>query len=578
MGTIYANDSVRIKRKKIINASGIMDGHAHHSSGACCPIPLVYAQIEENTLGAYPTTVYGMRTREWMEWFIANLGRFKAGVRIQKLSTFEMGNLLAGLNKQTFANIVSSMDFADEFVVKEGSVQIATPMIIATMDMERAHIAGYEGQTIYHEEEGKLFYYERISGGNAEREGRKVDLSHEIVENKIDKTMFLKLKKWRFQYEETRSAAIKNPLHLMPLYFYDPRRFSRPSGTPFPESKDYGAWDEIFNCIATETNADIWAGVKVYPSLGHKPLDELCEYLPEFYCRCEKDKIPILTHCSPGGMTTHEAQHYMDFDIQNGELCLKRQAARQMQQNKIMLLTRKPASNATGCPTEWQGTIDKYRRFPFDYFFKNYVHPEAWRPVLENFPDLHLCLAHFGGDEWRRGPISAWTNSPPGDWIKSTIDLTMKYKNVYTDISCLNLDNELSDDNNEGRKVRNTLSKMLYWMRDRDDYKHLRNKVIFGTDWYLTHLTRTDDGAEYGNYCRDFKKFIDQIDSTFWIRFTLVNPWLCYSMSKKKLEMMKKFLQNAGADKKALTEQYEKLLKLDDEVSRIKEQLENWDF
>ncbi len=34
MGTIYANDAVRIKVKKIIVAHGIMDGHAHHNSGA----------------------------------------------------------------------------------------------------------------------------------------------------------------------------------------------------------------------------------------------------------------------------------------------------------------------------------------------------------------------------------------------------------------------------------------------------------------------------------------------------------------------------------------------------------------
>jgi predicted TIM-barrel fold metal-dependent hydrolase len=340
---------------------------------------------------------------------------------------------------------------------------------------------------------------------------------------------------------------------------------------------DYGAWDEIFNFIATDTKPGIWAGAKMYPPLGHKPLDELCEYLPDFYHRCEKDKIPILTHCSPGGMTTHEAGHYMAFDIENGELCRKRQIARQKQREKITRLTGKPASNALGYTKEWGEATDKFRRFPFDYFFKNYVHPEAWRPVLENFPDLHLCLAHFGGDEWRRGPISEWTNSAPSEWIKSIIDLTKKYKNVYTDISCFNLEDELVEDNGEGKKVRNTLNKMLHWMRDRDEYKHLRNKVIFGTDWYLTHLTRSDEGAEYGHYCRDFKKLIDQVDSTFWIRFTLVNPWLCYTMSKSKLKNMKEALCDAGVDKPKTQKNLDLLLTLDDEVSRIKEQLARWD-
>jgi hypothetical protein len=118
---------------------------------------------------------------------------------------------------------------------------------------------------------------------------------------------------------------------------------------------------------------------------------------------------------------------------------------------------------------------------------------------------------------------------------------------------------------------------MLHWMRDKDEYKHLRNKVIFGTDWYLTHLTRADAGAEYGNYCREFKRMIDEVDPTFWIRFTLVNPWTCYSFTKETIRLMKKALQLEGADKKTLAERCDKLLALDDEVARIKGQLEQWD-
>jgi len=113
-------------------------------------------------------------------------------------------------------------------------------------------------------------------------------------------------------------------------------------------------------------------------------------------------------------------------------------------------------------------------------------------------------------------------------------------------------------------------------LRGRDNYRHLRNKIIFGTDWYLTHLTRSDDGAEYGNYCRDFKKLIDEVDSTFWIRFTLVNPWKCYSMSKEKLRWMAEALKKGGAKKNTLKKILNYLLKLDDEISRIREQLTKW--
>jgi hypothetical protein len=162
MGTIYANDAVRIKLKKIIVAHGIMDGHAHHNCGACCPLPLIYSQLEEGILKAYPTTVMCFRTREWCEATVSL--RYREGVRIQRLSTLEMGNFLAILNQLTYNGIRHSMEFADKHEAKPDVEPLATPMIIATMDMELAHIAGYEGQTIYHEEDGKLFYFERMSG------------------------------------------------------------------------------------------------------------------------------------------------------------------------------------------------------------------------------------------------------------------------------------------------------------------------------------------------------------------------------------------------------------------------------
>jgi len=63
------------------------------------------------------------------------------------------------------------------------------------------------------------------------------------------------------------------------------------------------------------------------------------------------------------------------------------------------------------------------------------------------------------------------------------------------------------------------------------------------------------------------------VDSTFWIRFTLVNPWECYSMSKEKLRWMAEALKKGGAKKNTLKKILNYLLKLGDEISRIKEQL-----
>jgi predicted TIM-barrel fold metal-dependent hydrolase len=575
MGRIYANDAVRLTIKKIIHATGILDGHAHHNSGANCPIPLIYAQVKESAFD--PSGKPWVQKRETLEWLISF--QFKEGVLIQKMSTFDMGNHLAQLNLLTYKNITRSMDFADWFPKeRKAGVQISTPLIIATMDMERAHIEGYSGQPIYHEEEGKLFFFRRKSGALPEREGKMIDLGHEIIVNKVDKSRTLKLQKWKRQSKDTSNVAVKNPLHMLPLYFYDPRRWNRESGTKMPHTMEFGAWDEIFKYIATDTFPGVWFGVKMYPPLGHKPLDEMCEYLPDFYHRCQKDKIPILTHCSPGGMTTHEAEFYREYDH---HISSTREAKKAIQRKKLQASlagTSLQPSNAEGAPVPWGESTDKKERFDQDYFFKRYVSPEAWRPVLENFPDLHICLAHFGGDEWRRGTLADWNDGPASDWINSTVDLTKKFKYCYTDISCFNLDNPLvGEDKNSGRTVRTTFNRMLHWMRDKDEYKHLRNKVIFGTDWYLTHLTRGDAGAEYGNYCREFKRMIDEVDPTFWIRFTLVNPWTCYSFTKEKLSNMKEALCDAGANKGNAKKALDKLWALDDEVARIKGQLEQWD-
>jgi hypothetical protein len=574
MARIYANDAVRIKLKKIINATGIMDGHAHHNSGATCPLPLIYTQVME-AKNIDVSDIPWAHNRESMELLISTL--YSEGVKIQKMSTFDMGNHLARLNKLTYANIVGSMDFADEFAKRQAGARISTPLVIATMDMERAHIAGYDGQTIYHEEDGKLFYFKRSSGAKAERDGKKIDLSYEIIENKGDKSKVLKLKKWAIQFEQTWKVACANPLHMLPLYFFDPRRFNRASGTVMPKIMEYGAWDKIFDYIATDTKSALWFGIKMYPSLGHKPFDELCEYLPEFYHRCQKAKIPILTHCSPGGMTSHEAEFYREFDHHNSSLHDAKKAVQYKKLLACLAGTGLQPSQAKGAPVPWGESADNKERFDMDYFFKYYVHPEAWRPVLENFPDLHINLAHFGGAEWTRGPLNEWDKGPASEWVKSIVDMTKKFKYCYTDISCFNLDAKIINEEHDDRTVRTTFNLILHWVRDKEEYKHLRDKVIFGTDWYLTHLTRSDEGAEYGNYCREFKRMIDQVDPTFWIRFTLVNPWTCYSITKEKLQNMKEALCDAGADEIKAQKALDKLLALDDEVTRIKGQLEQWD-
>ncbi len=528
-----------------------------------------------------------LRRRDVLETVLKTVG-FGNGVDTQRLTTVQIGEKVAEINKSVYRGLINSFDFCDLNLTQEHlenkDLQVISPMIVAPMDMEYAHIAGYGGITIYHGEKEDLFFYRRSSGkyiAQCERyDDKRVSLVHEY-----DKQKGLKLHKWQIQCEQTIDVAVKYPLQLFPLYFYDPRRWRFPSGKTIPESMEFGAWDEPFKQVASSNRPGVFIGFKMYPPLGHKPFDELCEYLPDFYDRCETERIPILTHCSPGGLFTHEASYYSEFDSYNEGIRLKGRVNQNRKLSELLLPQGRqvpPVKPGTETYVGFDRMIEKHRKHlpdqefnsRMDYFFKNYVHPEEWREVLRYFPDLQLCLAHFGGDEWRRGKIEEWqTDGVQSEWIKSIIDLTKEYANVYTDISCFNLDDTL--EHGDGT-VQDSLRVVLEQLDDKR-YYHLRHKIIFGTDWYLTMLNVTK-GGDYGNYCRKIKKFLDSIDRTLWIRFTLVNPWEFYGFGNSdKLEQMKKALVLQSADSKIANMNYLKLIEINKEVNEIKENLTDWD-
>lgn len=237
----------------------------------------------------------------------------------------------------------------------------------------------------------------------------------------------------------------------------------------------------------------------MYNPHGYKPLDP---HLPHmwrykidktecFYGRCEKLQIPLLVHCSPGGMTTHEAIFYHQLDGVD--------------------LSTIPART----------TIGYDPRSPVGYFYDNYVHPRNWRPVLAKFPKLRICLAHFGGDEWANTGLKS-------DWIEEIASLTKDYDNVYTDMSCFDLQEE-----NE-KKSFVEFFKLL--RNGEKKYLHLRDKVMFGSDWFLTLLLGDPQDilrpTDYIKYCKLFYETLKK-EANYkyqWYRMSLVNPVEFYGL------------------------------------------------
>jgi len=275
------------------------------------------------------------------------------------------------------------------------------------------------------------------------------------------------------------------------------------------------------------------------PPLGFRPFDEFCEHLPRFYKECEDKEIPILAHCVPGGITAYEADYYPDKTDER----IDKNKERHDMIRKEGLST---CQSATLCSCMYYGdehviVDDKYD--DLDYFYRNYGHPRNWIPVLEYFPNLRLCLSGFGGNsEWQ---MADWSDNdaplPTRQWIRCIIELTAKYNNVYADVSGLNIYDE---------KIRNGLLEMLKLIQDdeNDEFRHLRNKLIFGTDWYLTYLTDVANGGtgvngwedvrhSYSSYCREFKNLFYAADKEgkgkLWERVSLINPRSFYAMSQE---------------------------------------------
>lgn len=126
-------------------------------------------------------------------------------------------------------------------------------------------------------------------------------------------------------------------------------------------------------------------GIKIYPPLGFDPWPDDKETLEKhryLYSFCQRNRVPIITHCDDQG-----------FRGVNAQLAWK------------------------------------------------YTDPASWRTVLENYPELVIDFAHFGKQYAvaSRHSISSIRQRilglPDSPWFNSIISLMMDFRNVYADLS-----------------------------------------------------------------------------------------------------------------------------------------------
>jgi len=165
------------------------------------------------------------------------------------------------------------------------------------------------------------------------------------------------------QHAELAELRDTYPEQLIPFGAIDPRQE-----------------DLIDNLKDLVENKD-FKGIKIYPPLGYPPYHEK---LYEAYGYAEAKDIPVIAHCSRGGV--------------------------------------------------------RHKKLPKNLTI-SYTDPDNYKKILKDFPGLRICMGHFGGiHDWENYLNDPWNESSKPEsksWLSKIMDMIRsgEYPNLYTDIS-----------------------------------------------------------------------------------------------------------------------------------------------
>lgn len=206
----------------------------------------------------------------------------------------------------------------------------------------------------------------------------------------------------------------------------------------------------------------VFHGIKLYPSLGFSPSDPLLMAPGGLYEYCKDNRIPITVHSSSGGFATlsDKIEGVSGFIYTEGGL------------KEVHEETVKFSENLPNF-----GKMVKERAHIFN-------HPTIWRKVLEKYPELYINFAHLGGDDqlWRNEILKLMAEAD--------------FSNVYTDLSCW-------ADKNRLEQLKLTVYDGLS--------DAMKNKIMFGSDFYVLMLFEDDFTSYYNAFAEIFKEEFDRI-------------------------------------------------------------------
>ncbi|MDI3338600.1 amidohydrolase family protein [Defluviimonas aestuarii] len=175
-----------------------------------------------------------------------------------------------------------------------------------------------------------------------------------------------------------------------------------------------GAADEVRRCIEEHG----FRGLKLYPRLGFDPYHRVL--MDEVYPMLVERNLPVMSHCSRGGVTG-------------------------------------------------KGIVDDVADM--------YTRPQAFIPVMKAFPELRVCLAHFGGQRDWRAYVEDGVDTTDPDAVEGNWQVAIRrmitcgnYPGLWTDISYTLF------------HFTDFVPFLRLFLEDED----VASRVLFGSDYYMT--------------------------------------------------------------------------------------------
>ncbi len=324
--------------------------------------------------------------------------------------------------------------------------------------------------------------------------------------------------------------------YVFPFVFVDPRRTHVGNEIFFDYDIQNGSVI-LKPCFIQKYIEELgFSGFKIYPALGYFPFDE--KLLPLWKYAAD-NKIPILTHCILGtiyyrGRKKHDWDTHPVFKQYEGNqndkplnpAYIKDLRLPQMKPIDVQEIFTHPLNYACLLKKEWLTDVvakAKDSRIQTLFGFNKETHT-----IEHDLSHLKICFGHFGGDEmwvkymekdrdnWAHqlneypdrgieftkidsaglnGQLRAEQLWKYADWYSLICSLMLQHENVYADISYILHSNH----------------EILPLLKQTLCNEKLKQKVLFGTDFYVVRNHKSDKHMLADMMCGLSKEEFDQI-------------------------------------------------------------------